>query len=107
MLELLSVSSWAGQIPSSGAGEQSTAASNGQWQEEEMVLGVIFQALFVHIKQEPPSLAMRETWVQFLGWEDPLEKGMTTHSSVLAWRIPGTGKPGGLPSLGSHRVGHD
>ena len=39
--------------------------------------------------------------------EDPLEEGMTTHSSVLAWRIPGTGEPGGLPSMGSHRVGHD
>ena len=37
--------------------------------------------------------AMRETWVQFLGWEDPLEKGMATHSSVLDWRIPGTGEP--------------
>ena len=36
-----------------------------------------------------------------------LEKEMATHSSVLAWRIPGTGKPGGLPSMGSHRVGHD
>ena len=36
-----------------------------------------------------------------------LEKGMATHSSVLAWRIPGTGEPGGLPSVGSHRVGHD
>ena len=36
-----------------------------------------------------------------------LEKGMATHSSVLAWRIPGTGEPGGLPSMGSHRVGHD
>ena len=38
---------------------------------------------------------------------DALEKEMTTHSSVLAWRIPGTGEPGGLPSMGSHRVGHD
>ena len=36
-----------------------------------------------------------------------LEKEMTTHSSILAWRIPGTGEPGGLPSMGSHRVGHD
>ena len=36
-----------------------------------------------------------------------LEKEMATHSSVLAWRIPGTGEPGGLPSMGSHRVGHD
>ena len=45
--------------------------------------------------------AMQETEVQSLGQEDPLEKEMTTHSSVLAWRIPGTGEPGGLPSLGS------
>ena len=42
-----------------------------------------------------------------LGPKDALEKEMATHSSVLAWRIPGTGKPGGLPSMGSHRVGHD
>ena len=50
---------------------------------------------------------MQETWVRSLGWEDPLEKEMATHSSVLAWRIPGTGEPGGLLSMGSHRVGHD
>ena len=50
---------------------------------------------------------MQETWVRSLDWEDPLEKGMATHSSVLAWRIPGIGEPGGLPSMGSHRVGHD
>ena len=51
--------------------------------------------------------AMQETWVRSLGQEDPLEKGMATHSSVLAWRIPGMGEPGGLPSVGSHRVGHN
>ena len=51
--------------------------------------------------------AMQETWVQFLGQEETLKKEMATHSSVLAWRIPGTGEPGGLPSMGSHRVGHD
>ena len=50
---------------------------------------------------------MPETWVQALGQKDPLEKEMATHSSILAWRIPGTGEPGGLPSMGSHRVGHD
>ena len=49
--------------------------------------------------------AMQETWVQSLIQEDPLEKGMATHSSIVAWRIPGTGEPGGLPSMGSHRVG--
>ena len=41
------------------------------------------------------------------GREGPLEKEMATHSSVLAWRIPGTGEPGGPPSMGSHKVGHD
>ena len=46
----------------------------------------------------PP--AMQETWVQFLGWEDPLENGMATHSSILAWRIPSTEKPGWLQSMG-------
>ena len=51
--------------------------------------------------------AMWETRVQSLGWEDPLEKEMATHSSILAWKIPGTGEPGGLPSMGSHRVGHN
>ena len=45
--------------------------------------------------------------VQSLGQDDPLEKEMATHSSVLAWRIPGTEEPGGLPSMGLHRVGHD
>ena len=44
--------------------------------------------------------AMEETWVQFLGWEDPLEKEMATHSSILAWRIPCTEDPGGLQSMG-------
>ena len=50
---------------------------------------------------------MQETWVQSLGREDPLEKGMTTHSSVLAWKIPWTEEPGGLQSMVSQRVGHD
>ena len=50
---------------------------------------------------------MRETWVRSLGWEDPLEKEMATHSSILAWRIPWTEEPGGLQSMGSQRVRHD
>ena len=44
--------------------------------------------------------AVQETWVQFLGQEDPLEKEMATHSSILAWEIPWTEEPGGLPSMG-------
>ena len=51
--------------------------------------------------------AMRETWVRSLGQEDPLEGEVATHSSILAWRIPGTGEPGRLLCMGSHRVGHD
>ena len=51
--------------------------------------------------------AMWETWVRSLGQEDPLEKEMATHSSILAWRIPGTEEPGGLLSVGSHGVRHD
>ena len=51
--------------------------------------------------------AMWETRVQSLGWEDPLEKGMDTHSSTLAWRIPWTEELGGLQSLGSQRIEHD
>ena len=51
--------------------------------------------------------AMQETWVQSLGQEDPLEKEMTTHFSILAWRIPWAEEPGGLQSIGLQRVGHD
>ena len=51
--------------------------------------------------------ALQETQVQSVSLEDPLEKEMATHTSILAWRIPGTREPGGLPSMGSHRVGHD
>ena len=50
--------------------------------------------------------AVQETWVPSLGWEDPLEKEMATHSSTLAWKIPWTEEPGGLQSMGSQRVGH-
>ena len=51
--------------------------------------------------------AVWEIWVRSLGWKDPLEKEMATHSSILAWRIPWTEKPGRLQSMGSQRVGHD
>ena len=50
---------------------------------------------------------MQETWVQSLGQEDPLGKEMATHSSILAWRIPWTEKPGSLQSIGLQRVGHN
>ena len=57
------------------------------------------------IVNHPP--AMQETWVLSLDQEDPLEKGMATHSNILAWRIPWTQDPGRLQSMGSQRVRHD
>ena len=56
------------------------------------------------VKNLPP---MTETWVQSLGWEDPLEKGMATHSSIRAWRIPRTEEPGGPQSMGLQGVRHN
>ena len=55
--------------------------------------------------KDPP--AMQETWVLSLSWEESLEKRMATHSSILAWKIPWTGKPGWLQSMGSQRVRHN
>ena len=52
-------------------------------------------------------LVVEETRVRSLGWEDPLEKKMATHSSILAWKIPWTKEPDRLQSMGSQRVGHD
>ena len=51
--------------------------------------------------------AMQETWVRSLGWKDPLEEGMATYSSLLAWEIPWTEEPGRIQPMGSQRVGHD
>ena len=62
-------------------------------------------SLVAQILKNPPT--MQETWVQSLGWEDPLEKEMATHSRILAWRIPQTEKPGELQSVGSQRVRHN
>ena len=62
-------------------------------------------SLMAQLVKNPP--AMRETRVRFLGWEDPLEKGTATQSSILAWRFPWTEEPGGLQSLGLQRVRHD
>ena len=53
------------------------------------------------------GLAMQEMWVPSLGWEDPLEKELATHSNILAWGIPWTEEPSGLQPMGSQRVGHD
>ena len=62
-------------------------------------------SLIAQLVKNPP--AMQETPVQFLGWEDPLEKEMATHSSVLAWRILWTEESSGLQFMGPQRIGHD
>ena len=59
------------------------------------------------VKNPPALQEPQKTWVQSLGWEDPPEEGMSTHSSVLTCRIPWTEEPGRLQSMGSQRVGHD
>ena len=70
----------------------------------------------MHVRRRGASLvaqrvkhlpAIWKTWVQSLGWEDPLEKEMLTHSSTLAWKIPWMEEPGRLQSMGLQRVGHD
>ena len=65
----------------------------------------VWAFLMAQIVKNAP--AIQETWVWSLGWEDPLEEGMATHSSILAWRIPWTEEPGGLQSIGSQRLRHD
>ena len=68
------------------------------------ILGKLRSSLVAQTVKNLP--AMQGTQVQSLGWED-LEKGMATYSSILAWQIPWTEEPGGLQSMGSHRVGHN
>ena len=63
---------------------------------------LLWASLIAQLIKNLPS--MQETWVPFLGWEDPLEKEMATHSSILAWKIPWTEEPGGLQSMGLQRV---
>ena len=58
-------------------------------------------------KESTCQCRRQETQVWSLGWEDPLEEGMATHSNILAWRIPWTEEPGGLQSMGFQRLGHD
>ena len=72
---------------------------------ERLTLTYSWASLVAQLVKNPP--AMRETWVQLLGWEDPLEKGLATHSSILTWEITWTEEPGTLQSMGSQRVKHD
>ena len=72
------------------------------------LLSKIYERILKQLAQMVKCLpAMQETWVRFLGREDPLEKEMAIHSSTLAWKIPWTQEPDRLQSMGSQRVGHD
>ena len=77
------------------------------WQEDSLPLNtsVIWASLLAQVVKNLP--AVQETWVWSLSQKDPLQKGMATYSSILAWRIPWTEEPGGLQSIGSQRFGHD
>ena len=73
--------------------------------EQDTVFGQELASLVAQMVKNLP--AMQETRIRALGQEDPLERGMATQSSILAWRIPCTEEPGGLQSMGLQRVGHD
>ena len=73
----------------------------------EILSSLIKDLIFPVAQTVKNLLVMQETWVWSLGWEDPLEKGTATYSSILAWRIPWTERPGGLRSVESQRVGPD
>ena len=89
------------------AGDPGSIPGSGRSSGEglEYPLQYSWASLMAQSVKNPP--AMWVTWVWSLGWEDPLEEGMAPHSSILAWRIPWTEKPGRLQSMGSQRVRHD
>ena len=97
----------AGKESTCNAGNPSSTPGLGRFAGEGIVYPFQYSWASLVAQTVKNLLAMWETRVQSLGWEDLLEKGMATHSSILAWRIPWTEKPGGLQSLGSQRVGHD
>ena len=94
--------------PAAGLGALSVAVHEWDLLKEVAIIFITSTIIWPQVAQRLKNLpAMRETWVQSLGQEDPLEKEMATHSSILAWRIPWTEEPGGPQSMGSQRVGHD
>ena len=102
-------------FPGSSAGKESTSNARdpglipGSGRSSREGIGYPLQYSWASlVAQQVKNLpAMQETWVQSLGWEDPLEKGMETHNSILDWRILWTEEPGRLQSIGSQRVEHN
>ena len=97
----------AGKESACNAGDPSSITGSGRFPGEGMGYPIQYSWVFLIAQMVKNLPAMQETWVQSLGWEDPLEEGMATHSSILDWRIPWTEEPGRLQSMGSQRVGHD
>ena len=91
-----------GKESSCNAGDPGSIPGSGRYLGEGRGYSLQYSgaSLVIQLVKNPPII--RKTWVQSLGWEDPLEKGKATHSSILAWRIPWT-----IQSLGSQRVKHD
>ena len=77
------------------------------WTVQESKMSNIYKISSLVAQTVKNLPVMQETWVQSLGWEDPLEKGIATHSSILAWRISRIEEPAGPQSMGSQRAGHD
>ena len=94
-----------GKESTCSAGDPGSIPGSGRSAAEGIGYPLQYSSLVAQLVKNP--LAMQETWVRSLGWEDPLEEGMATHSSVLAWRIPWTQEPGGPQSIGLQRAGQD
>ena len=102
-------------FPGSSAGKESTCNAGdpgsipGLGQSPGEGIGYPLQYSWASLVSQTVKnpLAMQETWIRPLDWEDPLEKGMATHSSILAWRTPWTEEPDGLQSMVSQRIRHD
>ena len=91
----------AGKESACNAGDPSSITGSGRFPGEGMGYPIQYSWVFLIAQMVKNLPAMQETWVQSLGWEDPLEEGMATHSSILDWRIPWTEEPGGLLSMRS------
>ena len=94
-----------GKESACNAGDPGSIPGSGRSTGEGIGYPLQYSSLVAQLVKNP--LAMQETWVRSLDWEDPLEKGTVTHSSILAWKIPRAEEPGRLQSMGLLRVGHD
>ena len=92
------------KIPPANAGDPGSTPGSGRSPGEGIDYPLQYSWAYLVAQTVKNLPAMWETWVRSLGWEDPLEEGMATHSSVLAWRVPWTEEPGRLPSMESQRV---